>query len=126
MQTHNVTLRDGISATLYQAESGLWVCPICGCSELSTFDKGATSFEMCNCGFEFGFDDDPGASSDAVECVQDNWQRWRTQFLARFLGRPQAMAEVSLRLRAIGVEVDQYNCGIGQDESVLWLKKVHG
>lgn len=110
MQTHNVTLRDGSLATLYQAESGLWVCPICGCSELSTapyFDNGAASFEMCSCGFEFGFDDDPGASSDAVECVQDNWQRWRTQFLARFLDRPQAMAEVSLRLRAIGLEVAQ-------------------
>lgn len=110
MQTHKVTLRDGSLATLYQAESGLWACPICGSSELSTapyFDSGAASFEMCSCGFEFGFDDDPNASSHAVQCVQVNWQRWRTNFLARFVGRPQAMAEVSLRLRAIGVETSQ-------------------
>lgn len=110
MQTHKVTLRDGSLATLYQAESGLWACPICASSELSMapyFDNGAASFEMCSCGFEFGFDDDPSASSHAVESVQGNWHRWRAKFLARFLGRPQEMTEISLRLRAIGVETSQ-------------------
>lgn len=112
MKAHNVTLRDGTTAYVYQAESGLWACPICGSVELETvpyFGDGATSFEMCSCGFEFGFDDDPGASSEAEDSVQANWARWRRRFLNRFRMHPSALAEVVSRLEAIGVTVEHKN-----------------
>jgi hypothetical protein len=107
MKAHHVTLRDNSDALLYQAADGLWACPICGSVELKAqpyFGEGATSFEMCSCGFEFGFDDDPGASSEADEAVQINWSRWRARFLSRFRLQPRAHAQVVERLRAIGVE----------------------
>lgn len=108
MQSHTVTLRDGTLARLFQAESGLWACPVCASVELEVapyFGDGAPSFEMCSCGFEFGFDDDPGASAEAVKSVQENWQRWRARFIRRFRGHPKAMAEIVSRLQAIGVQV---------------------
>ncbi len=63
MEAHRVTLRDGSTAILYCSESGSWACPICGSVELSQppyYSDGSASFDMCSCGFEFGYDDDPG------------------------------------------------------------------
>ena len=91
---------------MYQAEGGLWACPVCGSVELDAqpyFGEGATSFEMCSCGFEFGFDDDPGASGEADPSVQANWSRWRARFLSGLRHRPVAFAKVIQRLRDIGV-----------------------
>lgn len=106
MRAHPVVLRDGTNASIYQAESGDWACPVCGSVELKQapyFGDGAASFEMCSCGFEFGFDDDPGASATALSAVQENWARWRIRFLSRFRSHSGALAEVAGRLRAIGV-----------------------
>jgi hypothetical protein len=36
---------------------------------------------MGSCGFEFGFDDEPGASKDAVGGVVNNWERWRSKII---------------------------------------------
>ena len=107
MRAHTVVLRDGARAAIYEAPSGFWVCPVCGSVELGQapyFGDGAASFEMCSCGFEFGFDDDPGASAKAVDEVQENWSRWRIRFISRFRFHPAALEEVMSRLRAIGVE----------------------
>lgn len=107
MKAHKVKLRDNSDALIYQAENGLWACPVCGSVELEAqpyFGEGSTSFEMCSCGFEFGFDDDPGASAQADQEVQVNWERWRARFLTRFRLHPRAHAQVVQRLRAIGIE----------------------
>jgi hypothetical protein len=108
MQNRTVTLRDGTIAKLFKSATGLWACPICGSAELKTapyYDDGGASFEMCSCGFEFGFDDDPGASADAVESVQGNWEHWRKRFLSKLSRNPLALAEVVKRLREINVHV---------------------
>lgn len=108
MEGHSVVLRDGSTATLYRAESGQWACPICGSVELSQapYDSdGSASFEMCSCGFEFGFDDDPGASAQADPSVAANWLTWRSRFLSKFRNHPEALAKVVARLRGIGVSV---------------------
>ncbi len=109
MRPYTVKLRDGSDAQVFQAENGLWACPVCGSVELDAqpyFGDGASSFEMCSCGFEFGFDDDPGASPRANESVQANWTAWRARFLTRFRTQPAARAQVYERLRAIGIPVE--------------------
>ncbi len=60
---------------------------------------------MCRCGFEFGFDDDPGASREATDSVHENWCRWRERFLRKVRAHPTAFAQVVERLKAIGVEL---------------------
>jgi hypothetical protein len=108
MEAHRVTLRDGTSADLYRSEFGLWACPICGSVELTEqpyYSDSSPSFAMCSCGFEFGFDDDPGASAEADPSVTANWSKWRARFLRKLQPHPQALAQVVERLRAIGVAV---------------------
>jgi hypothetical protein len=109
MRSIDVTLRDGTAASLFQSPEGQWACPVCGSPELSqapyTHDGGG-SFDMCSCGFEFGFDDDPGASREATDSVRENWRRWREQLLRDLRTHPTAFAEVAERLKAIGVEVE--------------------
>lgn len=100
MRAHAIVLRDGTQASLCHAESGTWASPICGSVELKQapyFDDGASSFEMCSCGFEFGFDDDPVASATPVSAVRENWARFRLH--------PGRLAEIVGRLRAIGMHV---------------------
>jgi len=97
---------------MYQSASGQWACPVCGSVELEAapyFGEGSASFEMCSCGFEFGFDDDPEASVEANPSVQVNWNRWRRRFLSRFRTHPAALADVVARLEAIGVKVEPKN-----------------
>jgi hypothetical protein len=109
MRSTDVTLRDGTAASLFQTPDGAWACPICASAELSqapyTHD-GRGSFEMCSCGFEFGFDDDPGASREATDLVTENWNRWRERLLRTLRMHPAAFAEVAERLKAIGVQVE--------------------
>jgi hypothetical protein len=108
MEAHRVTLRDGSTAILYCSESGSWACPICGSVELSQppyYSDGSASFDMCSCGFEFGYDDDPGASPEADPSVPSNWSKWRARFLRKVQAHPGALAQVTERLRAIGVAV---------------------
>jgi hypothetical protein len=71
------------------------------------FGDGSCSFEMCSCGFEFGFDDDPGASAQADSSVQANWDRWRQRFIGGFREDSGALAVVLSRLEAIGVRLDR-------------------
>lgn len=107
MKAQIFVLRDGSIASLYQADDGKWAYPVCGSVELAVapyWDAGG-SFETCSCGFEFGFDDEPAASPRAVESVQENWCLWRSRFLKRFAQQPRALAEVTERLREIGVNV---------------------
>ena len=106
MEAHSVTLRDGSIAKLYCAGPDNWACPICGSIELARqpyYSDGSASFDMCSCGFEFGYDDDPGASVHADPSVQANWSKWRSRFLRKLQSHPKALAQVTERLRAIGV-----------------------
>ena len=106
MEAHRVTLRDGTETALYRSEIGAWACPVCGSFELAEqpyYSDGSASFAMCSCGFEFGFDDDPGASAEAAASVTANWSKWRARFLRKLQPHPQALAQVTERLRAIGV-----------------------
>ena len=106
MEEHRVTLRDGTQAILYRSVSGSWACPVCGSVELPQqpyYSDGSASFDMCSCGFEFGYDDDPGASSEADPSVTANWSKWRSRLMRKLKDHPGALAQVVERLRAIGV-----------------------
>jgi hypothetical protein len=82
---------------------------VCGSVELAAAPFGSAgrgSFDICSCKFEFGFDDDPGASADAVETVKGNWERWRAKWLST-LGKDAAVrARAAAQLRAIEVNID--------------------
>src|SRR5689334_3375418 len=100
MKTQTIATRTGEMLTLHQAADGNWCCPVCGSPELSQvpyFGEGGASFEMCSCGFEFGFDDDPGARAGALPTVIENLERWRSGVVARCRGSTEAFAELRAR-----------------------------
>jgi len=105
MKTHTCHPPSGEVFVLHQAESGMYLCPVCGREafvEPPYFDDGSPSFEMCECGFEFGFDDSPDASSEAVEGVELNWIRWRRRLIDTATRSPSELAELERRLYRIG------------------------
>jgi rubredoxin len=85
MRKISFTLPGGEELALHQSADGTWCCPVCGSTELHDqpyYPEGGASFEMCSvCKFEFGFDDDPGATRSASCGIQNNWRRWRRELL---------------------------------------------
>jgi len=106
MNTVQIQLRDGSTAFLHQAETGFWICPVCGSPELLNqpyYPEGAASFQMCSCGFEFGFDDDPGASASALPGVQENWSSWRSKLVSQMTANQ--LVQLKSNLATIGVYI---------------------
>jgi hypothetical protein len=90
---------------LHQGESGLYLCPVCGREDFAEppySDEGTPSFQMCDCGFEFGFDDSPLASAEAFEGIESNWTRWRRRLIDTAVRNPSELSELELRLHRIG------------------------
>lgn len=107
MEEITVTTRDGELLILHKECADLWYCPVCGSLELRCpprTNEGA-SFEMCSCGFEFGFDDDPGASAQAVEGISENWSRWREMLFRKHSHQPEKLNQLKSQLAKIGCEV---------------------
>jgi hypothetical protein len=105
MKTHSCHHPSGEVFVLHQAESGVYLCPVCGSEsfvEPPYFDDGSASFEMCDCGFEFGFDDSPIASSEAVEGIEANWIRWRRRLIDAATRSPTEFAALEQSLLRIG------------------------
>jgi hypothetical protein len=105
MKTRSCHHPSGEVFVLHQADSGLYLCPVCGresFAEPPYSDDGSPSFEMCECGFEFGFDDSPLASGEAVEGIEANWIRWRRRLIDAATRSPSEFAALEQRLLRIG------------------------
>jgi hypothetical protein len=106
MQEITVTTRDGEILKLYKANDSTWCCPVCGSPELSSppqTDEGG-SYEMCSCGFEFGFDDEPAASAQAVDGVRNNWIRWREMLFRKHSHQPEKINQLKSQLAKIDLD----------------------
>ena len=105
MKTPSCYHPSGEVFVLHQADSGLYLCPVCGresFAEPPYSDDGSASFEMCDCGFEFGFDDSPHASSEAVEGIEANWIRWRRRLIDAATRSPSEFAALEQSFLRIG------------------------
>ena len=105
MKTHSCHHPSGEVFVLHQAKSGLYLCPVCGresFAEPPYSEEGSPSFEMCECEFEFGFDDSPLASDDAVEGIEANWIRWRRRLIDTATRSRSEFATLEQRLLRIG------------------------
>ena len=105
MKTNSCYHPSGEVFVLHKADTGLWLCPVCGresFAEPPYADDGSPSFEMCECGFEFGFDDSPLASSEAVEGIEANWIRWRKSLIEASTHSRSEFAALQQRLHRIG------------------------
>lgn len=93
---------------IYQVEDGGYCCPVCGAIgfHIPPYDtEGCASFEMCRCGFKFGYDDSPLASKDAAVGIQANWSRWRRRLIGRAAVNSETLASFEKQLKNIRIRL---------------------
>lgn len=108
MKTHDCVTAEGEHFQILQNLSGDYLCPVCGSPEHdeAPYDKnGLASFNMCSCGFEFGFDDSNLASNEACESVVANWDRWRFKVVERSKLSTESLQELEDNLANIGYKL---------------------
>lgn len=87
---------------------GTYCCPVCGSPEFKEApygDDGLASFQMCSCGFEFGFDDSSLASIEAIEGIIPNWDRWRLKVINRSASSKLELKALEINLHNIGYKL---------------------
>ena len=105
MQMHTCHFPSGEIIALRQDKDGAFLCPVCGRNDFYEppySDSGSPSFEICECGFQFGFDDSSLAANDAVEGIEKNWVRWRRRLIDSAKRDPEELKDLERRLYRIG------------------------
>lgn len=108
MKEHHCVTQTGEHFVIYQNGEGIYLCPVCGSPE---FDEppynqdGLASFQMCSCGFEFGYDDSNLASKEAVENIVPNWDRWRLKVIEKNKHSKSKLLELETNLEKIGYKL---------------------
>lgn len=100
--------KEGEHFTIRQNDHGRYCCPVCGSPEFeeAPYDEnGSASFQMCSCGFEFGFDDSPLASEAAVEGVVANWDRWRLKIIEKHAHSKTGLEQLEKKLNNLNIDL---------------------
>lgn len=100
--------KEGELLVLLQNDKGIFLCPVCGSPELDEppySADGEPSFNICSCGFEFGFDDSPLASSDAVSGMVNNWDRYRLIAIEKASQSKETLLTLESNLLNIGYKL---------------------
>lgn len=107
MKEHHCVTEQGEHFLLYEKEDGVHICPVCGSAELASpaYDsEGRSSFQMCSCEFEYGYDDTPSASSRAKEGgLKKNWEIWRSKVIKRSSYLSSTLTKCESNLKNIGI-----------------------
>ena len=106
-QQHCFT-HEGENFVIFQNSDGVYLCPVCGSPEFDEppYDEhGQASFQMCSCGFEFGFDDSALASKEALEGIVSNWDRWRLKVIERNKHSKDSLMKLEANLKEIGFKL---------------------
>ncbi len=93
---------------LFKNPGGLYCCPVCGSPEFTEapyYEDGSASFQMCSCGFEFGYDDSPLATKEAVEGIKANWDRWRLKMIEHCAQSKSDLENLEKNLKNIGIHL---------------------
>lgn len=108
MKEHHCVTQLGEHFILLQDDEGTYLCPICGSAEFNEppYDEnGLASFQMCSCGFEFGFDDSSLATKEASEGIVLNWDRWRLKVIEKNKHSKSSFQKLEQNLKAIGYQL---------------------
>lgn len=80
MSKETITAWNGATIILTISADGYCFCPVCGAKskdkDWRPYDsQGHPSYDICSCGFEYGFDDPETDSHEA------SWERYRQKWL---------------------------------------------
>lgn len=93
---------------LFKNSDGLFFFPVCGSPELTEapyHEDGSASFQLCSCGFEFGYDDSPLATKEAVEGIKANWDRWRLNLIEQCAQSRADLKKLETSLNNLGISL---------------------
>ncbi len=93
---------------IQQNDEGAYICPVCGSPEFEEppYDQdGLASFQMCSCGFEYGYDDSNLASKEALENIVPNWDRWRLKVIEKNKCSKSKLQNLERNLKSIGYKL---------------------
>jgi hypothetical protein len=105
MKEHHCVTQLGEGFIILQDTEGKYFCPVCGAPEFNKppyHQDGSASFQMCSCGFEFGFDDSNLASKEALDGVVPNWDRWRLKVIEKNKNSKSNLQNLEKNLKNIG------------------------
>jgi hypothetical protein len=105
MKEHHCVSQLGEDFVIFENDDGVYLCPVCGSPEFDEppYDEnGNASFQMCSCGFEFGFDDSNQATHEALEGIVSNWDRWRLKVIDKNKHTKQSLELLERNLEQIG------------------------
>lgn len=108
MKTVHCINEKGEEFILFQNSKGYYCCPVCGSpafQEAPYHENGAASFQMCSCGFEFGYDDSPLATKEAVEGIKSNWDRWRLRLIEQSSQSKPDLVNLEKHLSNLGISL---------------------
>lgn len=108
MKEHHCVTQLGEHFIIFQNNEGAYLCPVCGSAEFNEppYDEnGSASFQMCSCGFEFGFDDSSLASKEASEGIAPNWDRWRLKVIEKNRHSKSSPHKLEQNLKVIGYKL---------------------
>ena len=108
MKEHHCVTQTGEHLIIKQNDAGVYLCPVCGSAEFNEppYDEnGSASFQMCSCGFEFGFDDSHLASKEALEGITPNWDRWRLKVIEKNMHSKSTLESLEHNLQHIGFKL---------------------
>ena len=105
MKEHHCVDQYGEHFIIIQNNEGIFLCPVCGSAEFNEppyNENGSPSFQMCSCGFQFGFDDSKQASNEALDGIAANWDRWRLKVIDKNKHTKQSLEHLEANLENIG------------------------
>jgi hypothetical protein len=108
MKEYHCVTQTGEYFMIHQNNEDRYLCPVCGSPEFTKppYDQdGLASFQMCSCGFEFGYDDSNIASIEAVENIVPNWDRWRLKVIEKNMCTKSKLLKLEYNLRNIGYKL---------------------
>ena len=80
MKIETINTWNGEKVELKISSDGFFYCPVCGEKSKDAewrpyLENGYGTFDICNCGFEFGYDD------GGEPPYEKSWERYRTKWL---------------------------------------------
>lgn len=108
MKEHHCVNQLGEHFIILQNNDGAYLCPVCGSAEFNEppyYENGSASFQLCSCGFEFGFDDSTLASKEASDGIVSNWDRWRLKVIDANKHSKSSLQELEQNLNNIGYKL---------------------
>lgn len=105
MKVHHCVTSFGEYFVILQNDDGVYLCPVCGSAEFNESpynENGMPSFQMCSCGFQFGFNDSSAASGEAVDGVASSWDKWRLNVIEKNKHSKLSYEKLERNLKNIG------------------------